>query len=252
MTIPWNVTVPIVATAVALPVWVVIVIYRGAQRLGQSARAAASLSARVGTVVVGWGVAATVLTALGVFRDVPTRAPWTMLLWFVGVIVLGTVGVARWSELSTVLAHRQTLAELLLCQTARWLGAVFLALQLGGQLPGFFAFPAGFGDILVGLTCLFAILALAWGRSTSIPIAWTLLGLLDFAVAVGTAFAATQGFHLVTTNPPTSAFGELPLSLFPAYLVSFSVVLHLTTLRLLLGSRLPQTTAGSVEVHTPG
>lgn len=248
--IPWSVTVPVVATAAALPVWAVFVVYRGARRLGRSARAAAVLSTQVGTATVVWALAAVALSALGVFRDGPDAVPW-VLIWFVGVVVLGTVGVARWTELSTVLAHRQTLAELLLCQTARWLGAVFLALHLGGQLPGFFAFPAGFGDILVGLTCLFAVVSLAWGRSNKIPIAWTLLGLLDFVVAVGTAAAATQAIHLVTTNPPTSVITVLPMVLFPAYLVPFSAVLHLTTLRLLLRSRPAHRIPGPIEVQAP-
>lgn len=248
--VPWSVTVPVVATSAAMPVWVAFVVYRGARRLAHSRRTAASLSARVATALVVWGLAAVGLAALGVFRDRPDAVAW-VLIWFVGVIVIGTVGVTRWSELSTVLAHRQTLAELVLCQTARWLGAVFLALQLGGQLPGFFAFPAGFGDILVGLTCLFAVVSLAWGRSNKIPIAWTLLGLLDFAVAVGTAAAATQSIHLVTTDPPTSVITVLPMVLFPAYLVPFSVVLHLTTLRLLLRSRPAHRTPGPIEVQAP-
>jgi hypothetical protein len=36
-------------------------------------------------------------------------------------------------------ASSRTLAELLISQTARWLGCVFLVLEVGGQLPGFFA-----------------------------------------------------------------------------------------------------------------
>jgi hypothetical protein len=47
-------------------------------------------------------------------------------------------------------------AELLISQTARWSGCVFLALEVGGQLPGFFAYPAALGDIEVGLTACVA------------------------------------------------------------------------------------------------
>jgi hypothetical protein len=101
------------------------------------------------------------------------------------------------------LADRRTLAELLISQTARWLGCVFLVLEVGGQLPGFFAYPAGFGDIAVGLTARIAVTALIWSTSTSIPIAWSLFGLLDFVGTVGTAFLASQALAVVHTEPPT-------------------------------------------------
>jgi hypothetical protein len=39
---------------------------------------------------------------------------------------------------------------------------VFLVLVIGGQLPGFFADPAAFGDIAVGLTACVAVIALIW------------------------------------------------------------------------------------------
>ena len=79
------------------------------------------------------------------------------------------------------MADRRTLAELLISQTARWLGCVFLVLEVGGQLPGFLAYPAAFGDIAVGLTACVAVIALIWSTSTSIPIAWSVLGLLDLS-----------------------------------------------------------------------
>jgi hypothetical protein len=135
------------------------------------------------------------------------------------------------------LADRRTLAELLISQTARWLGCVFLVLKVGGQLPGFFAYPAAFGDIAVGLTACVAVIALIWSTSTSIPIAWSVFGLLDFVVAVGTAFLATQALALVHTDPRTSVFTQWPMVLFPAYMVPISIILHITTIRVLLANR---------------
>ena len=90
---------------------------------------------------------------------------------FFALIVIGPIAVARWSSLGELLADRRTLAELLISQTARWLGCVFLVLEVGGQLPGFFAYPAAFGDIAVGVTACVAVIALIWSMSTSIPIA---------------------------------------------------------------------------------
>jgi len=156
---------------------------------------------------------------------------------FFALIVIGPIAVARWSSLGELLADRRTLAELLISQTARWLGCVFLVLEVGGQLPGFFAYPAAFGDIAVGVTACVAVIALIWSMSTRIPIAWSVLGLLDFVGAVGTGFLASQALAVVHTDPPTSVFTQWPMVLFPAYLVPFSITLHITTIRVLLANR---------------
>ena len=80
----------------------------------------------------------------------------------------------------------------------------------------------------------------AWllvSTSSSIPIAWSVVGLLDFIGAVGTAFLATQALAVVHTDPPMSVFTHWPMVVFPAYLVPFSIILHITTIRVLLANR---------------
>src|ERR1700739_415706 len=172
----------------------------------------------------------------GAFRGGPGRPPWLVYLFF-ALIVIGPIAVARWSSLDELLADRRTLAELLITQTARWLGCVVLVLEVGGQLPGFFAYPAAFGDIAVGVTACVAVIALIWSTSTAIPGAWSVLGLLDFVGAVGTGFLASQALAVVHTDPPTSVFTQWPMVLFPAYMVPFSIILHITTIRVLLANR---------------
>jgi hypothetical protein len=81
------------------------------------------------------------------------------------------------------------------------------------------------------------VIALIWSASTSIPIAWSVLGLFDFVGAVGTAFLASQAIAVVHTDPPTSVFTHWPMVLFPAYLVPYSIILHITTIRVLLANR---------------
>jgi hypothetical protein len=234
--VPVSITILVVSVAVVFTVWVPVIMYRAGIRHGRSSSESLRLAGALMVVFALWFGLSAGYTQVEALHDGPDRTPWLVYVFF-ALIVVGPIAVARWSRLDELLADRRTLAELLISQTARWLGCVFLVLEVGGQLPGFFAYPAAFGDIAVGLTACVAVIALIWSTSTSIPIAWSVLGLLDFVGAVGTAFLATQALAVVHTDPPTSVFTYWPMLLFPAYLVPFSIILHITTIRVLLAIR---------------
>src|SRR5207253_4405346 len=75
-------------------------------------------------------------------------------------------------------------------------GLAFLALNAHGVLPGMFAWPAGLGDIAIGVTAPWLALALidrpAFG-SSRLFVVWNLLGILDLVVAVSMG-ALSSGF----------------------------------------------------------
>jgi hypothetical protein len=118
-------------------------------------------------------------------------------------------------------------------QAWRFAGLGFLALYAHGVLPGLFAWPAGLGDIAIGLTAPWVMLALFRrpGFAASRPfMVWNLLGILDLVVAVSTG-ALSSGLAVgiageVTTGP----MAQLPLVLVPAFLVPLFVMLHLAAL----------------------
>jgi hypothetical protein len=59
-------------------------------------------------------------------------------------------------------------------------------------------------------------------------IGWNVLGLLEHAVAVGLGILHFPGYlQVFDGEPSTVAFAELPLMLFPAYMVPFACLLHL-------------------------
>jgi len=112
-------------------------------------------------------------------------------------------------------------------------GLGFLALYAHGVLPGAFAWPAGLGDIAIGVTAPWVARALVRrpGFATSrVFVVWNLLGILDLVVAVsvgGLSSALASGAAgEVTTGP----MAQLPLVLIPAYLVPLFVMLHLAAL----------------------
>ena len=112
-------------------------------------------------------------------------------------------------------------------------GLGFLALYAHGVLPGAFAWPAGLGDIAIGVTAPWVALALIRRPGFTISrlfVVWNLLGILDLVVAVtvgGLSSALASGAPgEVTTGP----MAHLPLVLIPAYLVPLFVMLHLVAL----------------------
>jgi hypothetical protein len=118
-------------------------------------------------------------------------------------------------------------------QAWRWAGFGFIGLYAYGVLPGLFAWPAGLGDMAIGLTAPWIALALVrrpvFTASRRFVI-WNLLGILDLVVAVGIAALvqtrATGAAGEVTAAP----MARLPLLLIPAYLVPLFLMLHLSAL----------------------
>ena len=71
-------------------------------------------------------------------------------------------------------------------QMWRVIGFVFLLLEAHRLLPAIFAYPAGFGDILIGATASLVAWKLAKPRYRSGFAAWQFLGIADLVLAVGT------------------------------------------------------------------
>ncbi|MFQ5566310.1 MAG: hypothetical protein ACE5EU_08110 [Paracoccaceae bacterium] len=128
----------------------------------------------------------------------------------------------------------QDIETLTMLQHWRVLGFAFLPLYFYGVLPGVFAFPAGLGDLALGLTAPLIILRLRrdpeYATSTGL-VRYQYLGLLDFAVAVITAGVTAGAFPELISNGVTSgAMDVWPLNLFPSFGVPIFIILHLTVL----------------------
>jgi hypothetical protein len=104
-------------------------------------------------------------------------------------------------------------------------------LYVYGILPGFFAWPAGLGDMAIGATA-----PLILGRLAASPafvssrafIRWNRLGILDLAVAM--SLGAIGGI-LVSDQPiSTAPMATLPLVLIPAFMVPIFILMHFAML----------------------
>jgi hypothetical protein len=118
-------------------------------------------------------------------------------------------------------------------QAWRWAGFGFLALYAHRVLPALFAFPAGLGDMAVGITAPWIVLGLIREpnfASSKRFVIWNIMGILDLVVAVSLGTICSGFIPGLTGNVTTSSMAQLPLVLIPAFLVPFFIMLHVTAL----------------------
>jgi len=172
------------------------------------------------------------LGARGAFVAHPGAPPFALLL---GLLVPLTLFLLAYFTVRPVREFILS-ADLRLIvgmQAWRWAGLGFLTLYTYRILPGIFAWPAGLGDMAVGITAIPVLASLlrkpayAGGKRF---VAWNLLGILDLTVAVSIGalvpILAPNFYGTVTTAP----MSVLPLVLIPAFLVPTFLMLHLTAL----------------------
>lgn len=128
----------------------------------------------------------------------------------------------------------QDLRTLTMMQHWRVIGFVFLPLYAFGVVPGLFAWPAGLGDVAIGLAAVFIVARLDrdpdFAQSPGF-LRFHLLGLLDFAVAIATAGLSAGAFPgLIEAGITSAPMDVWPLNIFPSFLVPAFIILHLTVL----------------------
>jgi hypothetical protein len=106
-------------------------------------------------------------------------------------------------------------------------GIVFLALGTYKILPAYFAWCAGWGDIIIGATAPFAALWLANPAHRKSFIFWQFLGIADLVNAL--TLGTLSGFidpHGISTAPMT----VLPMSYITTFAVPVFLILHIISI----------------------
>ena len=186
----------------------------------------------VGAVVLLWLVLVVILGANDAFARGPGALPLPILAGFltpifVFLVAFWTVGSFRDFVMSIDLPVMAGI------QAWRFAGLGFIALYAYGVLPGLFAWPAGLGDMAIGLTAPFVILALrrqpAFAAGGLFRI-WNLLGVLDLIVAVSLGATSAGLGTGISAEITTFPMGVMPLVLIPAFLVPLFLMLHFASL----------------------
>jgi len=197
----------------------------------------------VGALLAIWFALVFFLAVGGAFVRPPQAPPVPILLGFaVPLVVFVTAYLESGAFRTLVLGADLRLLTAIQAWRAGGLG--FLALNAHGVLPGLFAWPAGLGDIAIGVTAPWVALALI-RRPTFVAspqfAAWNLFGILDLIVAVSTG-ALSSGFVVgLAGNVTTAPMAQLPLVLIPAYFVPLFIMFHLAALFQARRNPLPET-----------
>ena len=113
-------------------------------------------------------------------------------------------------------------------------GLAMVVLLAFGTLPGVFAWPAGLGDVMVGLVVPYYAVRLVDRPKTVTDrgfVLWNWLGIFDFAVALTIGIAASGAIPAITgTGATTAAMSVLPMSLLPEFFVPRFFIAHLAVL----------------------
>jgi hypothetical protein len=165
-------------------------------------------------VAAAWLVGVFLLGAAGAFRNdaLPPRIPMALAATLLpGYLLLLSPTFCR--IVAAVPQH-----WLIGIQTFRILGGAWLVRYFAGQLPGFFALPAGIGDVATGVLAPFVAYAWYSGKpyARRAAIAWNLFGMADLvnAVALGTLTGGGGGGIV------------FPVVLIPAYGVPRAFLIH--------------------------
>jgi hypothetical protein len=176
-------------------------------------------------LIVGFG-------AIGAFVAPAGTPPLGLLAAVLGPVIAFLIAYRM-----SAAVRRQALAIDLGLVTAtqawRFGGFAFLALYTYGVLPGYFAWPAGLGDMAIGAAAPWMLAGLTRepafvaGRKF---VTWNVLGILDLIVAVTVGAAVPLLFPNVSGSITTDAMARLPLVLIPGFFVPGYIILHVIAL----------------------
>lgn len=186
----------------------------------------------VAAVFLTWLAFIFVLGARGVFVAPQGAPPLALLIGLLAPLGLFLLGYRTIRPLREFILSAD-LRLIVGMQAWRWAGFGFLTLYSYKVLPGIFAWPAGLGDMAIGVTAPLALARLLrrpnFAASKSF-VAWNLSGILDLTVAVSIAalvpLLAPNFYGPVSTAP----MARMPLVLIPTFLVPTFLMLHFTAL----------------------
>jgi hypothetical protein len=234
--IPWYVTPLVLSMVVGLAFWLHRLIARAADSAHLPPETAARVRRNTGLALGGWLLLALVFARSSPALDPAGNGVVPISFPLFALISLGAaLGLLVFSPTWRRVVDAIPAESLISVQIFRLIGVIFLPLYALGSLPRHFAFPAGLGDLAVGLLAPLVALAVRNQVRGSRPLAlgWNLFGFADLVVAVGMGtgyllLALQPGVHAA---PTAAAMNFFPLVLIPTFAVPLGFILHIYSIR---------------------
>ena len=181
------------------------------------------------TIAGLWIGLAIALAGTGIFASAATPVPVVGVMLILPLIA---IGAAAWLSAPVRAALLALPAPLLIgLNSLRILpGGCLVLLAVQGRLSGPFPQDAGWGDIVVGVTALPLMIAVArsFSQNRVVLLVWNILGTLDLvaAITLGVTSAPGSPLQIFGGSIGSIAMGSLPWSTIPTLLVPFYFITH--------------------------
>jgi len=185
----------------------------------------------VAVVLAAWLAIVLTLGARGAYLGPPGQPPLGIFAGAVTPLILFAVAM-RVSHAFREFVLALDLRLVVAMQGWRFAGFGFIALYVNHVLPGLFAWPAGLGDMAIGIAAPFWAIAVVRNPETAASARfrlWNALGILDFVIAFTTATICAMTITDAGAASITPV-GQLPLVLVPEFMVPLFVMLHIIAL----------------------
>ncbi len=182
-----------------------------------------------------WFVAVYFLSKASIFAQNPLVAPFLAIGFILIFAILQKVYASKTAQFIMAAVPQHWLIAI---QTYRVVGYGFLILASLGFLPWLFAYSAGYGDIIVGVSAPLVAFLYYYTRggplATKTAIIWNYLGILDLIMAyVIGSLGFPRPIQTLPLSPTTEQLSLFPLALIPLFAVPIAIMLHLFSLKTL-------------------
>jgi len=121
---------------------------------------------------------------------------------------------------------------LIAVQIFRVQGYGFIRFYELGLIPGEFALPTGWGDVLIGVLAPIVAILYLKKRMVGLAKVWNYLGIADLTLALTLGISTyPDPTQLLPTMVDNGLISQFPLVMVPLFAVPISILLHLFTLR---------------------
>ena len=184
-------------------------------------------------ILLAWFLVVSILGMTDFFSKNPLFAPWLLISF---LILFQLLRMAYNSQIVKTAAENVSQPWITAIQIYRVVGVGFIFLYFQGVLPAWFAFPAGIGDMIVGITAPFVAVLyyLKKPYSRKLAIWWNIIGIADLVIAIATGMTGfPRPIQFVPVTPSTEPISLFPLMIIPLFAVPLAFLLHFCSLRVL-------------------